>query len=598
MRRLTRYCVISALIFSACSIVNAPNEGNLDAGVDGLDAPDAPDGDGGPPPTEVCDDLGGVDEDGNGFANCADWACAGAAICCSDGGGGTEAVDFTDEDDWERIGVTGGAGGLYRPTNGNESGFFQANDCSPVFTGAEYLLELQIPENCITDSDGCSVGFVGSVINAAAGNEQLRQDFAAELEVGEGGAGALVVRSVEREVARVPVDLPQGTLVMTVALTPGEVNGAQGLLVQVGLDNSSVSVPAIPLLRNSDLVRDCADGLPGLHLGIRVKGSFLVQRLEQRELACANPAVFDAASFYSADASGTQPLNLSAYGPGSIQDPGLFVVEGSDELMMVLTGSELPPSLEGIDGNFRWDLIQLRAPIAETGPLDFTPMANPVAMGVVEADVFNRAGSYYGWAQGADLEVTRAGETPSTHRSSCAEVAQPAFGGSVDVAPSSPRRHVIFLCDGNVTAMWIEEQAAVAGPATSVPMNFGGLRPIDIDIVDDEPIWDETTGRGTLTHNIWVLLEDSRGRTSLNLYRAVSTLTINNFRVIPEIQVEPFVGNPVLRSDQLNIDGAQLESVAVVKIPNKYLFMFGYEGSRGWRLLSTTQTAADMSSGN
>jgi len=44
------------------------------------------------PPVEICDDA--FDNDGNGLADCADIACAGAAVCIGCNGGGVPVAEF------------------------------------------------------------------------------------------------------------------------------------------------------------------------------------------------------------------------------------------------------------------------------------------------------------------------------------------------------------------------------------------------------------------------------------------------------------------------------------------------------------------------
>ncbi len=270
----------------ACSLINAPNRDLLDAGrADG--------GDGGSP-QEVCDN--GLDDDGDGFADCADTDCAARQACCAPGSGGFACAPSV-AGDW----CPDDAGSVWRsfgdPTASDEvfrfpmEGSVLRRTCLELVGGQQVRATLDVT-GC-ADPSQCRAALVFTAASAPRGSrfyedlgvELVPTDAGPELRLTQGGR---VLQRATMDEPRVPV---------TVRFVAGAVaSGRRSLLAAVLSDRLSEGPYLVEGFEVADVealvpLAECGgvDGA-GLRMAVEGDGGAAVASVGVEPLECSSPA--------------------------------------------------------------------------------------------------------------------------------------------------------------------------------------------------------------------------------------------------------------------------------------------------------------------
>lgn len=362
---------LALLVAPGCSVWNAPDRGRLDAGL-GADAPDldaATDGDldgaadggldapdGGPPRTErrCADDL---DDDMDGFIDCADLDCATDVMaCCSSGGSAVVNDAWTSAalTGWSRLptGLDGpnaptGAGQPLSRFTSTRSNFARAiihdpvgaaTGCIAIDPGVVITTSLRLMddsiESCPEDECDERAGILLTAVQPATAVASYSNGDVLPDELG------VRLRRLGSAMGRVEVTVA-GSIVSTLAVTNDVVSVEIQLVPGVDEDGTPVSVttvtltpsgtptPVLALDRAPALARStllgaasgCAGGR-GLYLAVEGVGNRVgVGTLRVVPQVCPNPNYFRSAG----DPLEASDLGASAgWTAGGVGAPSLF----------------------------------------------------------------------------------------------------------------------------------------------------------------------------------------------------------------------------------------------------------------------------------
>jgi hypothetical protein len=302
-------------------------DGSTDGGLDGGDA--APDADAGPPEFET-ECTGGVDEDGDGRIDCADFDCADSPACCSGGGNGPDILDA----DWENI--SGGWGPVpsgvsYPATQEVEDGTWRITDfgegnpkgvvrdgCTPMALGLHGDVTLH------TRASGSDSDFAAMVLTRVDDVEPGNR-LADELAVTLTGAGRLYVSRARAlcepgsegdacRQERILAELEReerpgigGRVELTLEVTPGigqQGNAALFATLHVRVFGAGGKIAERDLITRRQFIRqeqleaecDTLQGgdVPGLNVAFEGRGSRVqVGEPTASPSQCGNPNYFD-----------------------------------------------------------------------------------------------------------------------------------------------------------------------------------------------------------------------------------------------------------------------------------------------------------------
>ncbi len=280
----------------ACTLLNAPDRTLLDAGrPDGGmgDAGDGGDGgDGGPPP-EVCDN--GLDDDEDGFVDCADTDCAARQACCAPGSGGFACMPSTTSDwcpadaggNWRRHGDVVASSGSFVL----RGGAVLRNACLDLLGGHEVSATLDVT-GC-GDPSQCRAALVFTAASAPRGS-RFYEDLGVEL-VPAGSSVELRLTQGGRILRRAPLDDSRVPVTVRFAAT-ALASGRRSLVAAVLSDRLSGGPYLVEGFEVADVealvpLAECG-GVEGAGLRLAVEGSggAVVASLATEPLECSSPA--------------------------------------------------------------------------------------------------------------------------------------------------------------------------------------------------------------------------------------------------------------------------------------------------------------------
>jgi hypothetical protein len=353
-----------------------------------LDLTPPPPRDGGPPGDADVDadaDTGPLaencavdgDEDGNGLADCADFACVGEPRCCDAEDPLGIVEDWEDLADWDLIPRADPEAPEREP--GRLLGFGPGTipravlrrECVPLVAGlaARVTFAPQRDGACVGD-DPCDAALVLTGARDVRPGERLID----ELSVRVAADGRVTARQGGLVVAEGP-PIPVGAEVaVTVEAGPGFDDDAQRSVVLATVRvaiGGGAPVPLVerfPVIDTQDLVREGTDcsAAPGLYVAVEGRGSRVeVEPLSLAIQACLNPSVWELPTVAE------ETLTIDGLSPGvwarggGIQAPALATSlepageEGGGEpelrFDLAFEGTDVPPAL-GADTRVGWAL--------------------------------------------------------------------------------------------------------------------------------------------------------------------------------------------------------------------------------------------------
>ena len=336
-----------ATLLAGCSILNDPEKGDLTMAVDGgpMDAPmDAPLGDApmDAPPLDAPDDGGvdggedggmdagpesedglcqnGIDDDGDGLTDCADFECQSEPACCDDG---TTEIDedWTSGDvtlDWNlaptdmpavpMVGMDGARMAITRFDSGSIPRALVRNGCLPLAVGTRITVQLKpVGEPSCEGMEGRCVDYAAFAL-AAPTNMLPGNRLTDEISVIMNGDGELEVTQDDR--ALLTADIEPFTInnyyEFTFEVTPGlegntpvlfvtlKVAALEGFLPE-GIPEGGVLLDAYRFVDLDLLLTESGgcEGIPGLHAAIEGRGDGVyVGDVVATTQRCVNPSQF------------------------------------------------------------------------------------------------------------------------------------------------------------------------------------------------------------------------------------------------------------------------------------------------------------------
>ena len=365
------------LALSGCSLLLAPDESKIrrpDASADA--GPDAgpPDGgrDGGPdacvtreaPHELTC--AGGMDEDCDGYVDCADYSCASSPECC----GGLTTPIFEERwanpiDEWLELGasVTRAAGEIVDFRTASAPNALVYQDCLPLDVGVRLVVAFHLPTQCMAPSI-CEDDYAALVLTplpelpagrGLVADVAVRVSAAGEVSLWRGG------EPLHAWAERVVPGATSATV--TLELTPGLAAGnVPSLFAQVSIEQPGTGVSFTPLERLPVVLLEdlanaraacAATGNPrgdGLFAAIEGAGDAVrVGTLDADARSCANPALFRPSAALRADG-----YALGAWAAGGAGAPSLarYVYGGDTRWELWVDASSTPRERDHID--FVW----------------------------------------------------------------------------------------------------------------------------------------------------------------------------------------------------------------------------------------------------
>jgi len=310
------------------SLPDAASDGQVDGQVEEL--------------LEDCLDDGNEDEDLNGLANCADFACAALERCCDQG-----TVDFDEEwgdqvgDSWTAIPTTGGLA-LPRISEGQVIEFgddgapraLMRTSCTPLALGVKIEARLQTASQggalCEGETEvDCFAGIVLTAALDALPGRQLTDDLAVHLNQ----EGCLTVTSAGAVLQETDPFGAGHTLLVVIDITP-TADASRSLIANISVEDLTALDSATPIIQDytfvsqSDLITDVAgcSQIPGLMLAVQGIGDRVaVGRVTATTKRCINPSLFH--PVISSDELSTMTVTRLGLGPwanGHIGAPALF----------------------------------------------------------------------------------------------------------------------------------------------------------------------------------------------------------------------------------------------------------------------------------
>lgn len=608
------------LFLAGCSLLNAPDRQRIidDAGVDmrvvdtGEDMEIPPDVfdagiDAGPdtgPTVENCSTP--IDDDGDTLINCADFDCAGFAGCCENGE--PSLINFgAGLSTWTPIGTPDAtAERVVFP--GETPSIYVNHRCFPMAQGAEFDFFIELDSgttsDCEEDGERCTefaAFYVTSVTEAEVGSR-----IVAELGLtiyGSGRAELYQGRDNVIETIRWATGLPTAAVRVTFRLTP-DVDAGEGVLrAEVSVNSTSFDIEST--FPQTDLIRECSDGISGLYFGVEGVGQrvrVLGRDAQKRPLQCTNPTQFErmrelpplVATDADADADHVSLGWTGDWTAGDVTHPEL-VLQGSEWNLYGSTGSQqldlsylptfrwtmghsssedwdLPPGMSW--GNNAADRYHEVAGQQPTVALDNN--GDPVFVAVIDDELhFCEEGQ----EDCAGLEI----RCPSLSNPSI--VRTPSLNYLLFYQCTEGGEHVIRSqpLGSRVTGLMRPDSTVVLSSR-----DFGGLASntiIDFDVLLDEKI---TTIDGTMTTEyiirVWFVGEALGNVRTLLLATAALKITTGTLDDLDqEYRLIPYSGNPIATQNVLFRDpDPTLEGVTVERLsdPRSLIFLFGRRTER------------------
>jgi hypothetical protein len=345
-----------------------PEAGDADAcfdcGSDGGWDSDAATGDAGPLPVRVEDCTKVGDEDENGLADCADFACAALPRCCSTG-----TVDF--EESWdsgfdERWNLVPGLGSASLPLvdngwivefrgGGQPSGLIRQT-CTPMALGVEIEARLRYASS-EPDAGAGQQSYAAVVLTAALDalpGKPLDDDLAVVLDrygyVSVTRAGSQLARTDE------PYD-PDHELRVIITVTPAA-DASSAMLAEVTVEDVDASTVGVDTLleqrgfmSRAALVRD-VDGcreVDGLLVAVQGEGDLVhAGTLKATTKQCINPSQFLDPPQAEADALSATKLGYGTWASGHVGAPSFIhnPISGGLRWDLMVEASNAAPELE------------------------------------------------------------------------------------------------------------------------------------------------------------------------------------------------------------------------------------------------------------
>lgn len=334
----------------------------LDLDRDRLGPDGGVDPDGGPV-AEDC--LRPGDEDGNGLEDCADFACAGVAECCtSDNPPPPEQVDWTDLDGWDVVPTADPRAPDVDVPGRRLVGFgvgevprgLVRRACLPLAVGASLSARLVPRAGGLCSAPPCEAGLVLTAARDMAPGASLLEEIAVRLD----GDGRLFATRAGATVAEADAGVGIGQAArVELELGPGfDAEDRPVLLVSA---RATVATPTprvltlledAPLLRRGDLVRDrpACDDAPGLFIAVEGRGATVeVEPLTLQARDCVNPSQFEPTRDppVTLDAPG---LGLGGWAGGGIAAPTVAASRAGDDVRwdLAFEATDVDPTLEQV----------------------------------------------------------------------------------------------------------------------------------------------------------------------------------------------------------------------------------------------------------
>jgi hypothetical protein len=353
-----------------------------DGGVDG--------GDGGTCPGPGCfetDCTNGIDDDGDGLVDCADFDCASFPGCCTDGALELQASwdpESTISALWRAVptgspypsrgsetAVDGGTGStfLYGFEPHMPTGVLRRS-CTPLALGARLRVTMA-PQGAPGCTDTACDRFAAVVLTAAEDSlpgRRLLDDLAVTVQAN----GLVRVTQGGASLGSTRVELgPTGRAELGIEITPGvDHRGRPALFATVEVTDRMAGTGRVQLLDRTpfllqrdliDHVADCAK-MPGLFVAVEGQGDRVrVEPLTVERLECANPSQF---AEPDRDTATLTPyhLDLGDWASGGLGAPALASTCDVGETGCFV--NEGPPGV-------RWDLL-IEATNVDPGLARFT----------------------------------------------------------------------------------------------------------------------------------------------------------------------------------------------------------------------------------
>ncbi len=329
------------ITLAGCSIINKPNrdaiagDASMDAPVDGDAGTDADAdadadtdaGDACASQNEVCDDF--IDNDCNGFVDCADPYCASRMLCCQ--GGLPDAPPWTgDELGTYWNGLPAGSETLtpnYDDTLNRLTGFDDVQgiitkQCVPLATGYRLQTNFRMESTECTGAPECYVSLVFTPAPTVRAGLRLPDDLAVTAH----SDGRLTVTNGGRVLGEEMLAMV-GRTTFIVDITVGSDGDTPSLLATVRLQSQEPFVDAEPIAPLDSLLTDgeCVN-VGGLNLAIEGSGQqFSVAPLSRGPVECINASSFLEPDATSRDVLAAEPGNLhwGSWATGGIGSPGI-----------------------------------------------------------------------------------------------------------------------------------------------------------------------------------------------------------------------------------------------------------------------------------
>jgi hypothetical protein len=588
---------LAALALSGCSLLwtpaypdagmdafTPPDAFHLDANDDAYTPPDA-NADAWVRPAEICDDLAGRDEDGNGFANCDDPVCSRHATCCPMSGD-PDVADFVGvPSSW----TSGGNFISEGEVDFGESGYFVRTSCVPLAAGVRLTVPL------VRRGEEGRLRVVLSPARAP-GVEGFLDELAIQFRVGgteavveATRAGALLALpeptdacSLVRTSTSLALPSPiTQTIALRLEVRPSVIAGRTVMLVNAFLDSGTYPTCTTAQQIVRDAVVDLRDlvttggcsGTPGLHValegtgaafGIAGSGTPRSYPLTLRNYECASPGVFTVPSPATLRRSdlGDVPLPIPpAVEPaaGGVGAPSLRR-QGS-EWLLSFDGSEQDRASE-VFAPITTQLFQSSAgmlggawvgrpllPTAQSRPVTF-PMGGTSLRGSFREPHQGDTNLYFSALVPSQVDAgvdADAGVSRPTYSIFRATQSDPGVFGTPSRLqlsgcanyrePTEVNGSLYYRCENGASAT-VGLSTVMGGTTTTRRLSDNVLGPTyatrvvrAIDII-------ATADRLAL----WVLFDGATG-TELHLFLAGASTDVPTF--------VPFEGNPVLRASEL-----------------------------------------------